>query len=405
MNVETAATLRTPPNPAQGASRAALLAFIADEESEEIFRAGLGGPTAPVAVRRGNIRAAISALSREPTPRVLVVDLSGERNALEALDRLATVCAPDVVVLAVGDATDIEFYRLVRQDCGVTEYLPKPLTRDNVLRLFAPHIIGRRMEEDSRGGRVVAVCGVRGGVGATTLAVNLAATLSDTSRNHVALLDLHLRGGTAAMLLGVEPTAGLRTAMEDADRIDHLFVERIAVQVSDRLQILSADEPPEAEPAPSQVAAMRLIEQLRTRFNVVVVDMPWPPGPVERTVLRLARQRVLVFGPDLAGVRDAAAARAMLRSLGDGLGPVLLALNGADAPGRLDPRMIAKTLGGSPEIVIPWLPKPLAQSAMLGRAAVRHNRALRRALLPLAVEVGGAKAPRRGFFGLFGSRR
>lgn len=407
MSAELAAAARSTPTVAAGSSRTALLAFLRDEESEAIFRAGLGGRSVALPVRRGNIRTAISALAREPTPRVLVVDLSGEQNPNEALDRLAAVCAPDAVVLAVGEATDIDFYRTVRHDYGVAEYLAKPLTRDNVTRLFGPHITGQRSEEESRGGRVVVVCGVRGGVGATTLAVNLAVTVAENSRSHVTLLDLHLRGGTAAMLLGAQPTAGLRAALEDAERVDHLFIERIAVQAGDRLQLLSADEPPDTEPVPSIAAALRLVELLRARSNLVVLDMPWPPGPVERALLRMARQRVLVFGPDLAGVRDVAAARTMLATLGEQVGPVLLALNGADAPGALDARAIAQALGGRPDIVVPFLPKPLSKAAMLGRAATHESRALRRALAPLAQEVSGVRTRvGGGVFGrLFGGRR
>ena len=63
-----------------------------------------------------------------------------------------------------------------------------------------------------RGGHVIAVCGARGGVGATTIAVNLALELSSIAKGHVALLDLHLQNGSTTVMMGGRPGQGLRIA-------------------------------------------------------------------------------------------------------------------------------------------------------------------------------------------------
>jgi pilus assembly protein CpaE len=373
-----------------GPDRVPLLAFLADEESEAMFRAGLAERLDSIQVRRGGVRAAIRALERERTPRVLVVDLSGEDNPLGALDSLAQVCEPDVTVLAIGEHGDIGFYREMTRDLGIAEYLVKPLTRDNVARLFGPRVAGLTEAPSHRGGRVVAVCGVRGGVGATTIAINLAVHVAETTRGHVGLLDLHLRGGNVAMMLGLRCSAGLRVALEEPDRVDALFVDRASVPVSDRLRLLAADEPPEAELAPTAEGITRLLDLMRTRCNIIVVDLPYPPGPMERQVLALARQRILVLGPDLAGVRDTMAARKLLAGL-PGAGPVLTVLNHAGATGTLTPAMITEGLGGPPDAVVPDLPRHLPRAANLGRPALQECAALRKALAPLAQEVGGAR--------------
>ena len=85
-------------------------------------------------------------------------------NPLEELDNLARVCTPDVKVLVVGEEIDVSFYRDLVRNMGVAEYMHKPLTRDNVTRLFVPQIAGVAMDASaSRGGSVIAVCGARGG--------------------------------------------------------------------------------------------------------------------------------------------------------------------------------------------------------------------------------------------------
>jgi pilus assembly protein CpaE len=142
-------------------------------------------------------------MESQVSPRVLIVDVSGVADPVAELDALAFVCAPETKVLVIGERGDLDFYRQVTRHLGVDEYLSKPLTRDSASTLIGPYIAGAEPDRTAaRGGRVVAVCGVRGGVGATTVAVNLALHLAETTRGHVALLDLKLRGGQAAMMLG-----------------------------------------------------------------------------------------------------------------------------------------------------------------------------------------------------------
>jgi RNA polymerase sigma factor (sigma-70 family) len=134
------------------------------------------------------------------------------------------------------------------RDLGVAEYLCKPLTRDLVSRILAPFLAGNLVAAGGpRGARVVTVSSLRGGAGGTTVAVNLALHLAAVSRGHVALLDLNLHGGTSAMMLGLKPGTGLRTALEQPDRVDALLLERLATPVQDRVRLIAAEEPLEVE--------------------------------------------------------------------------------------------------------------------------------------------------------------
>jgi pilus assembly protein CpaE len=383
------------------ADRAAFLAYINDDESESTLRMGLSDHLDTFTVRRGGVRAAIRALERERTPRVLLVDLSDEDDPVGALDNLAAVCEPDVTVLAIGNQGSIEFYREVTRGLGVSEYLSKPLTRDNVARLFGARVAGLADRPSQRAGHVVAVCGVRGGVGCTTVAINLALQVAEMTKSHVGILDLHLRSGTAATMLSARCSAGLRVSLEQADRVDALFVDRASVKISDRVRLLAADEGPEADVAPTPEGVTRLLELLRTRCNIVVVDLRYPPGPMERQVLTLARQRVLVMRADVTSVRDTAAAKKLIGKLPNSA-PILTVLNRAGAPGALSAAMVTEGLGAPPDIVIPDLPRQLPRAANLGRPALKDSAALRRALGPLSQEVGGIRAaPSRSWMDRF----
>lgn len=389
----------------EGGDRPRFMAFIADENSEAALRGGLADVVEGMQVRRGNIRSATKALEREQTPRVLLVDIAGVEDPVAALDELATVCTPDVRVLVVGEQTGIGFYRELTRDLGVAEYIHKPLTRDAVARLFAPHLAGASAEEHSnRGGRIIAVCGVRGGAGATTIAVNLALQLADASRSYVALVDLHLRGGTAAMMLGARPGSGMRAALEEPDRVDALFLDRVGIPVDERVRLFAAEEPWETDPHPSEDGVRRLFSTLRQRFNSIVVDMPMPPTAADKIALQEARHRVLVMAPDVASIRDAVALKKMMGGLG-GSARVLTVLNRAGCPGALKTKLIEEGLGAAPDLVVPDLPRFLPRAANLGRPALRESSQFRRALAPLTQEISAVRAAGSGgsfFARLFG---
>ncbi|HEX2526651.1 MAG TPA: division plane positioning ATPase MipZ [Geminicoccus sp.] len=371
------------------ADRTALLAFVADEESEAAIQAGLADTMAGAQIRRGTARTAARFLANEATPRVLLVDISGIEDPISALNELAAVCTPDVRVLVVGDRSEVSFYRELIRDLGVDEYIYKPLTRSNVSALFGPLVVPSTEKTVQRGSQIIVVCGARGGCGATTLAVHLALQLEAT-KGHIALLDLHLRGGTTAMMLATKVGNGLRVALEEPERVDPLFVDRMAATVQGRLRLIAAEEPFEAQPEPSPEGVMHLLDILRQRFSHVVVDLPNPPSPYERQVLAAARIPIVVFGPDLAGVRDAEATRKLITSVSPNSQPILV-LNRLGAPGGMKLPLIIEGLGRRPDVIVPDLPRHLPRAANLGQASGAASASLRKALAPLTREIFGMR--------------
>src|SRR4028119_1532759 len=90
---------------------------------------------------------------------------------------------------------------------------------------------------------MAAVVGVRGGVGASTIATSLAWLLGERTGRSTALLDLDVHFGTGALALDLEPCRGLTDAIENPSRIDGLFIERAMVRANERLSVLSAEAP------------------------------------------------------------------------------------------------------------------------------------------------------------------
>jgi pilus assembly protein CpaE len=368
-----------------GGDRAMLLAFITDAASEVTLRDGLSDATPhSFEITRGGIRAAISAMQKIATPRSLIVDVSGEDEPLSALLDLSQVVEPDVHVLVVGETTSLDFYREVTRNMGAVEYLAKPLTRDKVLRLFAPVIVGRPTTiPEPDGGRVITVTGARGGVGATSIAVSLAWHFGVERSRHTVLVDPDVQTGTAALYLDAPAGPGLRAALEMPDRIDDLFVERASQVLKDRLHVLAGQEPLIDRPVYALDAAPRLLAALRRRYNFIVVDVPFQPVPLYRDLFDLASQRVIVFEPTLAGIRDALRLRAM-HDVQNQSSPTVLVLNRSGMPGCLTQAQVEDALEGSAAIIIPDLPKRLSAAANMGEPGILQKTFFRHRVHDLA---------------------
>jgi pilus assembly protein CpaE len=391
--------------------RLTVLAFLGDTATEQVLRDGLGDLVANgIDVRRGTVRTAINAMAKLPTPEVLIVDISGEDQPLHALGELSDVVEPGVRVLVIGDTDDVDFYRHITRGMGVMEYIFNPITREAVARHFAPLITRKTIGADAtRGGRVIAIMGARGGVGATTIAGNLAWHIGVIAKRHTVFLESDLHMGSGALLLGGKTGPGLRMALETPDRIDPLFVERAAQPVSERLHVLASEEKLSEPLNYAPGAARRLIEALRVRYNFIVLDVPFLPMPCNREMVEFAHHRVIVMDPSLASVRDT------LRLLGLPNGPwqpqsPTIVLNRQGRPGGLTRKQIEDALKVKVDIVIPDIPKQLNESASFGEPAVMQRGPLRQAIIDLSREVGfvggreeatGAVAASSSFNGLF----
>ncbi|MCP1760999.1 MULTISPECIES: pilus assembly protein CpaE [Bradyrhizobium] len=373
-------------------ARDRIVCFVNDELSAAALRKGLEGSN--LSIRRGTIRNAIRMLETDTEISALVTDISGVDDPFTELERLAGVCPPDVRVALIGESREITFYREL-MEIGLTEYLPRPLTRDMVLDQLRPKLLGDVAPGPDRGGHVISICGAQGGAGATSIAINLALQIAETTKAKVALLDLHLQGGEAAVMLGVQPGPGLRIALENPMRADTLFLERAAIDVDERVCLISADEELDAQLDITEAGVRHVLGLLRQRFNYIVVDVPVPFPPSIHPVITLSRHVLVLLEAEVTGLRNAHALRAAVTNIA-GKDRVFTLLNRAGRAGGLPKATMAKALGAEPDMVIPDLGKGMTQAVNLGIPALKHVSGLRRHLAPIVREVTGVGAERKG---------
>src|ERR1700757_1148806 len=147
------AVVSPPEESASLVTRNRIICFVNDELSAAALRKGLDGSN--LSIRRGTIRNAIRLLETDTELFALVVDISGIDDPFTELQRLSGVCPPDVRVALIGESREIIFYREL-MELGLTEYLPRPLTRDMVLDQLRPKLLGDAAPASTdRGGAVV----------------------------------------------------------------------------------------------------------------------------------------------------------------------------------------------------------------------------------------------------------
>lgn len=379
-------------------TRARFIGFVSDQASAAVLHAALA-PAFPKGndLHVVNFRAALALLSTMVTPEIVLVDLSGEVQPINAMIDLAEVVEAGTMVFVIGDIRDVNFYRSVTKGMGVLEYLPKPLTKFAVETHFLNLIkAGSQALTEARGGRMIAVAGVRGGIGASTIAANLAWVIGSEMHRHTVLLDSDLHTGTAALTLNVKPTTGLRTALESPDRVDQLLIERAAQPAGERLHVLAASEALGDTLDYIAGGAGMLCQALRLRYNFVIADAGARQLPFARDLQFLAEQRVIVVDPTMLSIRNFERIAGMPHCPAQSPKPVLV-LNHAGRAGGLTQDFMEQTLGLRFNAVIPDLPRVISKAAHFGEPAASVKGPFRDAILKLAKVVGGnAVAETRG---------
>jgi pilus assembly protein CpaE len=172
---------------------------------------------AHVKIQMGGATAAVEAYRTSPTPNVILLEAEHRADEiLVQLDQLAEVCDSGTRVIVVGRVNDVMLYReLTRR--GVSDYLIAPIGTIDVVR----SICGLFSAPDAKPvGRIIAVVGAKGGVGASTVAHNVAwAIARDLSLDSV-VADLDLAFGTAGLDYNQDPPQGIADAVFSPDRVD-----------------------------------------------------------------------------------------------------------------------------------------------------------------------------------------
>jgi pilus assembly protein CpaE len=331
---------------------------------------------------------------RAAAPDLVITDVNmPNMNGLELTRRLRadhrTARIPVVMLSARKQADDV----LTGYAEGADEYIPKPV--EMAVLAAKLEVLLKRFQAVAgagtvkRGGKVVMFLHGKGGVGATTLAVNSAVALAETTIYRVGLLDLNLEFGNAPMLLDLKPDKTLaHLAIEtDPAQLDDVAFSRYVMQDRTGVRVMAGSDLPERAELVTIPAVQHALERLRQTSDYVVVDSPAAFSQLVLAALDATDAVVVVTAAHLPSLKATTDTLEVLEKLAYPKERSLLVVNRTSESG-VEMDRIARFFNRKPDLVIPFTPA-CDDAADRGRpfAVLHRENAAAKVMRDLAAQI------------------
>lgn len=339
--------------------------FAADED----LRLAVSSALPEAQIKDGGIQTAITAMSQQASPDILVVDFAEIEEPASALRTLRTLCDSSTKIVGIGSVNDVHLYHSLVA-AGASDYLVKPFTPEEFASVIE-HVaaVPAAAEGEKTNARTVLVTGVRGGVGTSSLVTGIAWHLAERSGVKVAVVDLDLIFGTVALEYDLEPSHGLREILENPERVDSLFIDSAVVHATEHLSILAAEEMLEDPPNIKSGAMDLLIAELSNQSDCIFIDVPCSLLVAHPEILAHADHLAIVSEMKLVAIRDIMRLATFVRDSGREVPMSIIAnkVSKKDQP-EVTKKEFSRGIGMPVDFVLPWDPKALTEAAKSGRA-------------------------------------
>jgi len=289
-------------------------------------------------------------------------------------------------LIAVGDNEQISYYKAVRA-AGALEYLTNPVSSSALSSIEFP------AEAIRQSGKVIAVAGVKGGVGASTVAVNLAYALRERDQS-VSVTDLDFASGSLDLQFDVEGNTALVEMLQFPERLEPVVYERSGSQVQSGLTLFTGYMPLDTEPFwPEKSALDHFAKFCLNHSNHLILDIPSFSlrDQVGFGQLYSADVRVLVIEPTIASIRNAGQ---VIKKLSTGIShgsekQNILVLNHtkSDKASLINCNDVHNALGVPADIVLPFSPSHFMTRDSLGKTGLKGDRKIKNAFNQLAALI------------------
>ncbi|AWL91857.1 MULTISPECIES: AAA family ATPase [Bradyrhizobium] len=316
-------------------------------------------------IQMGGMAAATEAYRSAPTPNVIVLESDGRNDLLGGLDQLATVCDAGTRVVVIGRINDVTLYReLVRR--GVSDYVLAPVGAIDVVRSICNLFSA---PEAKAVGRIIAVVGAKGGVGASTISHNIAWAIARDLAMDAVVADLDLAFGTAGLDYNQDPPQGIADAVFSPDRVDTAFIDRLLSKCTDHLSLLAAPATLDRVYDFGTDAFDAVFDTLRSTMPCIVLDIPHQWSGWTKRALIGADDILIVAAPDLANLRNTKNLFDLLKAARPNDRPPLYCLNQVGVPKRpeIAAAEFAKAIESQPIVSIPFEPQIFGSAANNGQ--------------------------------------
>jgi pilus assembly protein CpaE len=303
-------------------------------------------------------------------PDVVMISLDSDQNKALSLIKQLTQDVPELPILAISARGDGQAI-LQALRCGAREFITAPvvleelmkalhrLHRDNPGRATAP---GEQAQASRVESQVIAVLGSRGGVGCTSIAVNLGATLAQDPNNSVALIDLDLALGDADVALDLVPDYTLADVVMSIDRLDMQFLKRSLSKHSSGVSLLPHPVQMDDAELIREDHLQRVIGLLKASYTHLILDLSKSFSPNDKAAMRMSDTILFVAQLELSSLRNVVRMMQSLNNDESLAGKVQIVLNRVGTDNDIPVQKAEETIGQAIFYQIPNDPRAVTDS-------------------------------------------
>lgn len=245
-----------------------------------------------------------------PRPDLVIFDLSQpETETLAPCRQLrqspATAQLPIIVLSGKSETAA----KVAAFEAGADDYMAKPFERQELVYRIQSLLrrydqAGPRPPDGPARGRIIALFGTKGGVGKTTLAVNLAVALQTRAHKKVALLDEDLYFGDVGLYLNLAPTRTMMDLIHRLDEVDSEMAEQLFLSHSSGVRVMLSPTNPETAERITAAEMNRMLDLVAPLFDYVIVDCQPSYDDPTLAVLEQADVILLVVKPEVGPLKN-----------------------------------------------------------------------------------------------------
>jgi pilus assembly protein CpaE len=346
----------------------------ADDSVQKMLKNRLDGmENVKLVSESGQIEQAFESLQKIK-PDVLLLELPKDpTNALGWTEKIKLEL-PDTSIFVSSSVKTPELI-ISAMRAGAQEFLSRPIDPDELKKAIEKVLITKKQlkAQTPTRGRIISVFSKKGGLGVTTLAVNLGVALSQLAEKRAALIDLDLQLGDITSFLNLSPQYNIIDVCDKNGGVDEVKLQSCLTRHESGLFVLSEPKNPVESENVSSSQINQILTILRSMFSYVIIDTPHVLDPKTLEAFELSDNIILVIVPNLSSIRAGKKALEVFRDLGYVRDKIRVIINRASKKDPIRTDQIEKTLDHPVSWVIPNNYPAVIEAINSGIPLVNHK--------------------------------
>ncbi|MCB9744417.1 MAG: AAA family ATPase [Alphaproteobacteria bacterium] len=306
---------------------------------------------------------------RRQRPNVLIASFDGSYQQAVALGQEISAASPNITLVAFASASDPERIRAAMR-AGYREYVVLP--DDSELLRQAVHDAAYTPDADDERGELITICGSKGGVGVTSLAINLAAEISAVHR--ICVVDMDFSMGDVASFLDLRPQRSINDLLNDLERLDERVLQGSMAVHPSKVYVLAQPQEIETTDEVRGEDVLRLLQVATEAYQYCLVDCGCHIDEATLTSLTVSDTVFLVTEADVPSVKNAWRRLQLFERLGIETERIRLIVNKLDKRSQLGIKDIERHLGIRVAATVSADERTLSEAVNVGKLVRDVNR-------------------------------